>query len=299
MFYVPYSMIEQFSAKKGGEYRHTLSHRIYLYLLFCKSGRMKYSNRKELVSYFNSSHTAVGKAIAHLVESGLGDLKKGYISAIGRKRFEKNINFSKLNTRILFKESDIQDSSQFKKRIFLSLGQGCAMAYGRTIAKPDSSNNIPYCDSVTLKGGIDPINLGLVQSTVKKPEYIQDQASVYLAKFMDRHPMTVYRRMRKVRTEKVFYGNEEFDFRKNGCTALTVNGFNTKESSALVHFHESPPAYKRLEELKVNDPSTFNTCFVKEANHGGYAIVKPYPNTYTYGIETKAIFKNLDNKYKK
>lgn len=289
-------MIEHFSTKKGGEYRHVLAHRIYLYLAYYRSGRIRISQQKELVKYFKSSHTAVGKAIAHLVESGIGDMKKGYISVIGRKRFEKNINFSKLNTRILFKESDIKDSQQFKKRLFLSLGQGCAMTYGKTIARTDSSNNIPYCDSVTLKGGNDEQSSFF--SSVKKPEYIQDQASVYLGKFMDRHPMTVYKKMKKVRIEKVLKGNDEFDFRKNMCTALTVNGFNPEESSQVVHFYESSDAYKRLEQLK-SDNQSFHTCFVKEANNGGYAIVKPYPNTYMYGLEVRPIFQNYSTDYLK
>lgn len=294
MIYLPYSMIEYFSTKQGGEYRYVLAHRIYLYLAHYRSGRIRVSQQKELVKYFGSSITAVKRAIAHLVENGLADMRKGYISVIGRAKFEKKIKFSKLNVRIQFSESDIKDSAKFKKRLFLASCQGCAMSYGRKVdVSSDSSNNIPYCDSVTLKGGKDLT----FSSLGKKSEFIQDQASVYLAKFMDRHPMSIYRKMRISRMDRIYNGTEEFDYRKNMCTALTVNGFKPEESSQLVHFYDSPSAYIKLEELKANDPTTFKTCFVKEANHGGFAIVKPYPNTYRYGIHIKPIFKNFDLKY--
>lgn len=292
-FYVPYDQIKFFTLKEGGTYRHGLAFRLYLYLCHYNSGRIRWDERKQLVQKFNSSHTAVHKALAYLQEIGFVKLNNKWISAIGHDKTREitktrvgrnfNIEFS-FDLKLLF------DRVKFTNHLFLSIFQSSAMIRGKKKALiPQANTN---SDGVMLKSGFGDNSTPDI--TVSNPGFIQRQSSTYLAKMTERHPITVFNRNKKIDAENHYLLNPEpkREKEKGHRTALTVNGFNTREYSQIVGFREFDQASTHLKKLQEKDHS-FKPCFVMEAAHGGYVIVKHIPNEYLFSVKTKKEYKNF------
>jgi len=303
-FYVPYSMIKYFTLKQGNEYRHGLSWRVYLYLAHYHSGRLEYTKRSHLVSTFGSSHTAISKCLTFLESKGFIKVKNGWIECIGENRLRNEIftaigrNF---NIRFEFTRKLLLNRTKFYNHLFLCIFQSSAMLRGK---KRTSKSNDCQCsphtrlnsDSVTLKGGSD-----LQSGFSVKNEFIQRQSGNYQAKMTNRNRMTMVKRIKTVGVDHHYLTNAEPSLAKEPkCrTALTQDGFNTKEFSPIVGFRERKPAEIRLDELKLMNTSLFNQCFVQEANHGGFVITWNMPTKYIFSIKSKTDFNQFNYKFEK
>lgn len=292
-FHVPYNQIKYFTLKDGGSYRHTLSYRIYLYLCHLHSGRIKWEDRKELVNTFKSSHTAVQKALKHLEKIDFITIHKNWITTKGHDKINDIVKDKigrNFNIEFNFTLDILLDRLKFSNHLFLSLFQSSAMLRGKKKKLiPQAKIN---SDSVMLKGGLENED-SLGSSVIEKIGFIQKQSSTYLAKMTDRHEITMFNRNKKISAENHYLLNENplREKAKGHRTALTVNGFNTKEYSQLIVFREWSDANNHLKQLIEKTPS-YKSCFVMEANHGGYVIAKYIPDEYLFAIETKRIMKN-------
>ena len=65
-FYVSYDLVKLFNQKVNNSYRYTLANRVYLYLIYAKSGRIKVNQKIDLITFFNTSHSALNKALNYL-----------------------------------------------------------------------------------------------------------------------------------------------------------------------------------------------------------------------------------------
>lgn len=307
-FYLPYQQIKYFTSKRdntlemNGIYRHNLAFRVHLYLTYYRGGRINLKHRKVLVEKFKTSHTALRKAIDFLKEIGFVYIQSGWL--ICRKQefcsfltnAETDRNF---NIKFKFTHDILFDRKKFTNHLYLTIFQASAMIRGRSSKKLATRPKNPKHGSTILKGE-DKKSWNDDNSCSHPLEYKTDftqlQASAYLAKMTNRHPMTMFNRNKKIDAENHYLTNPEpLREKESGMkTALTEDGFNTKENSAIVGFREKYSAENHLRKLKQDDPAMFNPCFVMEANHGGFVIVKKIPNKYTFGVETKKSFKKFD-----
>lgn len=256
------------------------------------SGRIKWNERKELVKVFNSSHTAIGKAIANLSERNLVKVRKGWIQAFGQRK----LNRKTYNVRFKFTLDELLNRQRFTNKLFTCIYQTSAMLYGKKTKKEIVLFPQPnlYSDSVTLQGGIE--SKDSFPQTVKN-EFIQKQSSSYLSKLTDRHNLTTYKRLKKIQKENIFNPDPEVSFQKNGVTVETVDGFLTDHFATVITSDTFEDGLARLKERKDVDPATYNNCFVKACRHGGYAIVKPVPTSYFYSVKFKKIFNGLNDDF--
>lgn len=267
-----------------------MANRVYLYLVHFHSGRIEWKERKKLVKVFNSSHTAIGNAIANLSERNLVKVKKGWIQAFGQRK----INRKTYNFRFRFTLDELFNRQLFTNKLFTCIYQTSAMLYGKKEVKDQILFPQPnlYSDSVTLQGGSDS-NECLKTSSSVNIEFMQKQSSSYLAKLTDRHEFTTYQRLKKIKKQNLFSKNPEVYYEKNGVTVETEDGFDTKHFSPVVGFDSFEDALTSLKVKKTNDLETYKTCFVKRSRNGGYAIVKPIPTSYFYSVKFKKIFNGL------
>lgn len=295
-FYVPYNQIKYFTEKQGDIYRHNLAHRLYLYLAHFHHGRIKWSNRKHLVKTFKSSHTAIFKAMAHLSTHGLIDVKKGgWIQVTGKDKLQPKL-LSKtgrdFNIEFKFTYNLLFDRLKFNNHLFLTLFQASAMLRGKKLkSKAIPLTNLSDC----RMQGEDQSEGSESTKNANNPGFIQLQSSTYLAMMTDRHPATTFKRNKKIDLENHYLKNPDplREKERGNRTALTKDGFNTKHFSEIVGFRDRESAQMHLNKLKTTDKS-FNGCYVMEANHGGFVIVKHIPNEYLFRVQTKKSFSNFD-----
>lgn len=299
-FYVPYNQIKFFTSKEKDIYRHTLAHRIYLYLCHYHHGRIHWKERKKLTQLFDTSHSTLEKAFAYLHVKGLVDIKKGgWVHATGKTNLTKkilpyvgrdfNIEF-KFDFNLLF------DRKKFANHLFLTIFQASAMIRGKEVKRKEVPlTNFSDC---RLQGeGLDenPVSDNTVLS---ESGFIQLQSLTYLAKMTDRHPITIFNRNKQINAENHYLltDNPKREKEQSFRTALTQDGFNTKEFSPIVGFRDKESADKYLSNLKSKDKS-FYPCFAMEANHGGWVIAKQIPDRYTFTVSTKKSFSKYDYKF--
>lgn len=281
-FYVPYNTIKFFTGKEGDQYRHVLSFRLYLYIIHFHSGRIRWNERKKLVHVFKSSHTAVKNALNYLGSIGLVNFKKGWVECISQK--SDVFGNEPLNIQFEFDVNLLLNRNAFVNHLFLCCFQAIAMVKGRKIKKSTSWFEPEYDENET------PQSKKMVLRTSTKDAFIQRQSYSYQAVMMDRHEQTMVRRNRLINAENHYLLNQNPKRLRNykpERTALTQDGFNTKTLSPIVGFHERKPAETHLGELKVNNPIKYEKCYVGEANHGGYVIIKHLPLKYEFMVNYK------------
>jgi len=288
-FYVPYEQIKFFTQKDEGVYRHVLSFRIYLYLCHYHSGRIKWDDRKHLVQQFNSSHTAVKKALEYLDLINFVKIDKGWITANGQKQVHEILEHGVgriFNIEFLFDLNILANAKKFANHLFLCIFQSSAMIRGRKKKVLIPQKNHTNC---MLENG---------QNENSGNEFIQKQSLTYLAKMTERHPQTIFKRNQGINAENHYLTNSNPKRTKtsSGRTALTKDGFNTREYSQIIGFRDQIDATNYLTDLKKTD-SSFNPCYVMEANHGGYVIVKHIPDEYLFNVKTKKSFKNYNEDF--
>jgi hypothetical protein len=282
-FYVPYNQIKFFTLKEGGTYRHALSFRLYLYLCHYNSGRIKWENRKELVYKFNSSHTAIHKALAYLEEIGFIKTSKGWISVKGHdavKKLTKDKIGRDFNIEFSFNLDILLNRKKFTNHLFLTLFQSSAMIRGKAknaLIPQENTNS----DSVMLKGGLD-LNCTDLESSVIQTGFIQKQSSTYLAQMADRNPITIFNRNKKI-TNESFHSNDKPSrtrlIQTRHRQGLTEDGFYPKQSSPLIASTNRLMLIEELNFLKEFD-SKLKSCFVIRGKHGAYIITKQPPVEY-------------------
>lgn len=276
--------MKQFTSKDGGSYRHALAFRLYLYLVHYKSGRLKWNERKLLVQTFNSSHTAVKNALLYLESNRYINIKKGWIEANGIQKLNQTILKNEpINVKFEFNLEIILDRKKFSNHLFLCCFQAIAMIKGRKIKKQYSSFDMST-ETPQLK-------------TTTKIAFIQRQSYSYQAKMMDRHEQTMVKRNKLINAENHYLLNPNPKRLRNSSperTALTKDGFNTKEFSLIIGFQTKEATETHLGELKVNNPTEFENCYVGEANHGGYVIIKHLPLRYEFMVNYKKVNPKLN-----
>lgn len=301
-FYVPYNQVKFFTLKEGGTYRHGLAFRLYLYLCHYNSGRIKWESRKELVHKFNSSHTAIHKALAYLEEIGFIKTSKGWVSAKGHdtvKKLTKDKIGRDFNIEFSFNLDILLDRKKFTNHLFLTLFQSSAMIRGkeRNVLIPQENTN---SDSVMLKGGLD-LNCTDLESSVIQTGFIQKQSSTYLAKMAERNPITIFNRNKKITKEELLSGQMPKRtrlFQNKYRQALTEDGFYPKIKSPLIVSKDKSVVAEILVSLKETDEK-YKSCFVIRGKHGGYLITKQPPVEYYYSVDAKESSKKFDFTYKK
>lgn len=289
-FYVPYEQIKFFTQKDEGVYRHGLAFRLYLYLCHHHSGRIKWNNRKHLVQQFNSSHTAVKKALEYLDSINFVRIDKGWITANGQSQVHEILQHGVgriFNIEFLFDLDILANARKFANHLFLCIFQSSAMIRGRKkkvlIPQKNHTNSM-------LENGQN--------ESSGKNEFIQKQSLTYLAKMTERHPQTIFKRNQGINAENHYLTNSEPKRTKTSGsrTALTQDGFNTREYSPIVGFREEMDAKSHLNNLRKTDPS-FYPCYVMEAAHGGYVIVKHIADEYLFNVKTKKPYKNFNSDF--
>lgn len=256
-FYVSYDLVKLFTQKENNNYRYTLANRVYLYLIYAKSGRININQKSDLITFFNTSHSALNKALTYLISSNFISIKKGYITA------KSNVNFvqSENDVKFKFNIKDLTSSKIFTNKLFQTMFQYCAMIKGKASVK--------------------------LSNPQQKVEFIQKQAASYLSKFANRHENTIKKRLTSLKIDNLMKGSSsEMSYQKGGITVLTEQGFLTKEFQKVVHFQDQTIANTTLKSLKVKSSDVFNNCFVHTGQYG-YSIVKPIPTTYSYSTEIK------------
>jgi hypothetical protein len=295
-FFVPYHLIKYMTLKSGNVYRHTLSWRVYLYLAHFHSGRIEWKERKHLVEIFKSSHTAIHKALAYLQEEGFCEIKSGWITIKGEEKTRKLVlphigrNF---NISFEFKLETILSRTKFYNYLFLSIYQSSAMVRGKnskTVQGYGNMKKMIRCtpqaktnsDSVMLKGG-HKVNSPYEQS-VNFNGSIQRQSSTYQAKMTDRHPMSSYKRIKKIIKDNNIMDNEcGMFFHYN---LKYVNFAENKEGKS--EFYSSQDAFELMKEIKNPSARIVNDVDV-------YQVMYREPFVYSFMIPTQKAFKRFKN----
>ncbi len=294
-FFVPYHIIKYMTLKQGNAFRHNLSWRLYLYLAHYKSGRMKWSERKELVETFKSSHTAIHKALAYLQEEGWLTMNAEWIQVHGERKVRK-ITLSKIgrnfNIEFEFNLNLLFDRKLFTNHLFTSIFQSSAMIRG----KVNELDLIPQTklnsDSVMLKGGLDSEMNPF--SSVKTKEFIQPQSSTYLGRMTDRNPITIFNRNKQINQN--WNGLRVRFIQTKYQQGLTENGFCPEVKSPLIASRDKSEMVEKLKKLQAIDPS-LNSAFVKKTRYNAYIITKQPAHKYGYRIKTKSSYKKFDYRF--
>lgn len=298
IFYVPYHQIKFFTLKEGETYRHTLSHRIYLYLKHFHSGRIRWDERKHIVHTFKSSHTAVNKALKYLEQINFCKIKNGWIEVTGEYRTRK-ITRDKIgrnfNIEFEFNLDILLNCKKFTNHLFLSIYQSSAMLRGKISQSVRGYGNMKKMrrcspqtklnsDSVMLKDGqkLNYIDFG---SSVNYNGFIQRQSSTYQAKMTNRHPMTSYKRMRSlIKDHNIFNDESMLYFHYN----VNYKDFMKKDKE-VVEFYSYDDAKEFLDLNKKGN------SWIEEQNSKTYKIRIILPFYYSFMIPTKLQFKNFKN----
>lgn len=294
-FYVPYNQIKFFTSKERENYRHTLAHRIYLYICHYHHGRIKWQDRKKLVQLFKTSHSTLKKSFIYLYSRGLIEIKNGaWIHAIGKKKLTEKvlpIIGRDFNIEFKFEYNLLFDSKKFLNHLFLTIFQSSAMVRGKEV---NSRKSVPLTNLSDCRLQGEGLNENSVSDN-QNSGFIQLQSLTYLAKMVDRHPITIFNRNKQINAENHYLvtDNPKREKESSMRTALTKDGFNTKEYSPIIGFRDKESADKHLKELKTKDKS-FLPCFTMEANHGGWVIVKQIPDRYLFTVTTKKTFKKFN-----
>jgi hypothetical protein len=174
-FFVPFNMIQFLSSKEGqgkGNFKHTTAARIYLYLLFAKSGRIHKNELSELVSFFGSSKQNIKKALIQLQEWNLLTLegRSSDVYQVRGKRMFTVMYPQYSNTRsYLFTLDNLKNLKVFKALLFKYSAQDVAMRKGEAFdnnskvkktsegnlytTKFNKSNNQTFVNDPTAENG--------------------------------------------------------------------------------------------------------------------------------------------------
>jgi hypothetical protein len=274
-FWTNYGVVDLFTQKTsrcGGEFRHTLAHRLYLYILHYHAGRFNQTQRKQLVKVLNTSHTALAKAIAHLEQIGLAKTCKNYVTCKSQNHIK-----SQFNVRFEFNLTELLDPQRFKNKLFRCRMQTIAAIYGQ---KKKKKNLFPCrtSDHTCTDGS----------------EFIQRQSASYLAKMSNMCERNVQRRLtsiRKENTKELEWGYSTVDHRGFGTSYLknkpsfhdlTEAGHCPKEKAKIKRFHSFADAQQAAQATQDA------TVHVKQVGIM-YAVAKPKPITWKHSIPCKGI----------
>lgn len=285
-FYIPIHLIRYFISKENGNYRHVLAFRVYLYLIFFHHGRIRFNNRKELVKIFNSSHTAILKSLIFLESCGFVKVRKGWIESISWRKLDIEVQDK---IRFEFTEPLLYNRNQFVNHLYVCAFQTSAMKRGK---KRQTKVNKYQLDPQYLEWVSQRIpHLKVPQEGTIINEFIQKQSLTYLGNMIDRHPITVFKRNRKINNENHYLLNPfpKRTFTTGNRAALTEGGFIPKTYSKICTFPTLESA-KQHRNLKLGvEYDHFKGSFIGKSKYGNYLIIKGFPTEYTYSIPFKLI----------
>lgn len=246
-FWVPFGVVDLFTQKhgrNGGEYRHTLAHRVYLYALHYCAGRFRHCDRKRLVMALGTSTGAFERALDHLTEIGLARRSRNYTEFVGQTRIK-----SKWNIRFQFTYEELCNPQSFKNKLFRCQMQTIAAMYGQ---KKHKRNLFPQ------RKNDHTVN--------ERCEFIQKQSASYIAKIAGISHRGAQERLKRIRVEQtpeLEWGYRTSDYRGFGTmyhkdeialNDLTTDGHKPKVKSKIRRFHTKAEA--EAVKLELNNPKT-------------------------------------------
>lgn len=325
-FYIPYQMLAFFHSKErgayNGEYQFTLAHRIYLYLLHYKSGRIHKSSIKEIVSFFSSHKRSVLKALKHLEEKSLVKETENYFESVGKNRFKK-IHMSTFKDKVEFEftEQDLLDLKRFKAKVFSSVGNVIAKKKGRKLIT-QFGGNLTKDKALYKRHKILKVKGQLVLDYLKPEDnpilncpystqrdrdrasyfepslnWTQQQGSRYLSMIMGRGRKTIINNLRtsnklefiknnSIGSKTVFINGKIKKIKIADSVVLTDGGFSSNNFAKLRTFDNYFDAKEVLNQLQSSDFDLINKTFIKKVRNS-YYIMKALPNTIVYKLKTK------------